>query len=587
MERIEHKAEKLYNDINDLLPSSLTDAAQIGMEAIRLSFHKARDPQLIRFVARLSATTLSREAVSIIMMRKAKNLDKIFGTDRSDALVSILLNSYCFPILDDIITAEVDRLIQVSDSSFYGDTAQSPLDSIVLSHIKRFDLDEAVEIIKGFCTKEKTPEYYESIGMDPLNTRTYAATRNWKDNGLVYQFRITDNQLFMKCSDKPWKPLLMPEGKIPRIVAADNNRCFVLTTDNELWWYCIKQDQAQWSIDIMRTAVEFMKLKPIAGQEFCDIFTSITAEIVDSIANLASIDKKFRQWRRSEDNDTRTYWHTRCKGWTDVALSIDRFLLKTGDGISFTAQDYAEWSRNAHSDSAWSNLLRWTSGDITFHRGNNVPVDSIIDIAVGNWNGTVVTMYILAQGKLWFIDEEIIHPEWKVIEQWNTKWAILDTEYHPIENSPYPLDSTCRVDAANSVIAVSKVSPGTSSVFWIRWDYHQKDDFVYWPLDWCEHRWHEIISPRMKDSDFRIVTFGDLDPREDNTVWSIPAPAFTFHNYLPKEGYRGIFGDVPREQVSSYPVEIFVRDTSDSVRYFSIKEAGKLSGSTVQWTVYN
>jgi hypothetical protein len=146
-------------------------------------------------------------------------------------------------------------------------------------------------------------------------------------------------------------------------------------------------------------------------------------------------------------------------------------------------------------------------------------------------------------------------------------------EYHPVENTPYPLDSTCRIDASNSVVAILKKSDTVSQIFWCRWDYHQKDDFVYWPLDWCEHRWYTVDCPPRPGDDFRISTVGTFDPTRRNTVWSLPAPCFTMHTYLPQAGYQGIFGDVPREQVSTYPVDLFIADTAGEVRRWSVDKA--------------
>lgn len=586
VERINHEAEELLDDAGKILPTALATAVETGIEAINTSLQFSEDPRILRVVALYSARLLAREAVTMIVMKKAGKFDRIFGSDHSEAVCSMLLNTYCYPMLDTIIAEAVERGIRRFDPSSSGDTASPEIDSLIASYSKAFGLDQAVDIIKGFGSIEKTPEYYSTIDRRVVNSDTYASTINWKDHGLVYQYRITGRKLEKKCSDGPWEELQMPGGRIPAKVAADNNRCFILTEDRELWWYCAKQDQAQWSIDIMQTAVEVMALTPVAGDQVCGRLIPLIAEITDSVATRASADKLLRRWRNRETVRSLDYWNDKCKAWSDVALSVDKLLLKTGDDSSFTAEDYAVWSRNAHAEGAWSNLLTWSSGETTFRRGNNLPVDSITDIAVGNWNGTVVTMYILAQGKIWFIDEEIIHPEWKQIEKWNAKWALIANEYHDIQNSPYPLDLRSRIDASNSVIAVSQPSDSGCSIYWLRWDYHQKDDFVYWPLDWCEHKWYAVACPPVTSGHFSISTTGTIDPRENGTVWSIPAPAFTFHNYLPAEGYKGIFGDIPREQVSTYPVDLFVTDTTDTIRRFSAERTGEVTSSEVKWKVF-
>ncbi|MBN1761020.1 MAG: hypothetical protein JW863_22015 [Chitinispirillaceae bacterium] len=330
--------------------------------------------------------------------------------------------------------------------------------------------------------------------MRPFNTATYAATRNWMDLGLVYQYRIINGSLEMKQSDEAWRQLPLPGGREPLTVAADNNRCLVLTTGNELWWYCARHDQAQWSIDIMQTAVDILALKPAIGDDLCGILLPHLVGITDSVAVKASRNRYLKSWDRRDHGGSEAYWQRKCKAYLDGVPGIDGLLLKSGNGTSFTAAAYADWSRRAHEEGAWSNLLTWNDGDsaVTFTRGNNVSVDSISDIAIGHWNGTVVTTYVLAMGKVWFIDEELIHPEWKPIEQWNNKWSAFGKEYRPILNSPYPLDTACRIDASNSVIAVAKPADTSVSLFWLRWDYHQKDDFVYWPIDWCEHEWRPV-----------------------------------------------------------------------------------------------
>ncbi|MCX7725924.1 MAG: hypothetical protein N2053_03630, partial [Chitinispirillaceae bacterium] len=73
----------------------------------------------------------------------------------------------------------------------------------------------------------------------------------------------------------------------------------------------------------------------------------------------------------------------------------------------------------------------------------------------------------------------------------------------------------------------------------------------------------------------------------DNTVWSVPAPAFTFHNYLPKAGYQGIFGDVPPSQVSAYPVDIFLKDSMGTLYHLSLEESRALVSTNFKWTTIN
>ena len=568
-EHIRREAQQLHDDTERRLPSSIREAAEIGIMAVDATFRSSLDPQALRFVAVSTATMLAHEAATTIMLQQAKKFDRIFGTNRSEAVCTMLLNTYGYPLIDDIITVSVNRQLSRIDPSFSGDTAAPPLDTIIARHLAAFDLDNAIAIIKGFGSERNTPDYIKAVAERPFNTATYAATRNWKDHGLIYQYRITGNHLEMKRSDETWHPVALPDHREPRIIAADNNRCLVMTTGNELWWYCPVHDQAQWSIELMQTAVKAMSLKPVVGNELCSLFLPHLTRITDSVAAEAAKHNHLNAWAHTRSEN---YWKLRCRGLLDMALSIDRLLLKSGDGTSFTAADYAAWSRRAHETGAWSNLLSWNSDDIEFHRGGNIPVDSIVDIAIGNWNGTVVTVYVLAMGKIWFIDEEIIHPEWKPVEKWNRKWVVLGKDYEPIANSPYPLDPACRIDAANSVVAVAKPAESNVTLSWIRWDYHQKDDFIYWPIDWCEHEWYTVTTPRSATANFRISTMGTIDPRESHTVWSLPAPSCTFYEPLPDTGYQGVFGSIPPEQISAYPVDLSVSGNNDSVQVFSVKE---------------
>ena len=568
-------------DVNRLLPSSITDAAKIGLQAVDEAVRLSNDPRVIRYIAVTTATLLAKEAVKTMVTSRTKKIDRLFGTGQSEETAMLLLSNYCYPLLDELLPAAIDLRLRRLDPAFSGDTAGPDVDSMILSYVTRFKVDEAIEILMGTGFLEREPDTV--TGVKSINDATHATALNWMDAGRRYQYRIENGTLEMKCGDNAWERLPLPGGRTPRMIAADNNRCFVLTDESELWWHCVKPDQAKWSIDIMRTAVELMALRPVFGDRLCEEIMPLLVRITDSVAIRAASHKWLGEWRDSIGSHA--YWNAKCKALSQVVMNVEPLLLKTGEGKSFTAQDYANWSRNAHREGAWSNLLSWRSGDSTFHRGGNIPADSIVDIAIGHWNSTVVTMYVLALGKIWFIDEEIIQPEWKVIENWNAKWAILANEYHPIENSPYPLDTTCRIDASNSVIAVSRRSNDTSFIYWLRWDYHQKDDFVYWPLDWCEHAWHAVVCPPLPTIDFRISTIGTIDPRRKGTVWSIPAPYFTFHNYLPVRGYQGIFGDIQRDQVDIYPVDLFILDTVGAALRFSADRAKSVTARTVEWRI--
>ena len=99
------------------------------------------------------------------------------------------------------------------------------------------------------------------------------------------------------------------------------------------------------------------------------------------------------------------------------------------------------------------------------------------------------------------------------------------------------------------------------------------------------HEWYTVTPPRLGSGDFRITTMGDIDPRESNTVWSLPAPAFTFNTPLPDTAYRGLFGDIPREEVSTYPVDLYVAGNGDTVQVFSVKSAELVRKGKGKWSL--
>ncbi|MBN1128811.1 MAG: hypothetical protein JXA71_07485 [Chitinispirillaceae bacterium] len=583
------EARELHSDITALVVTSLKEASLISVDAVTTAFRQASvlDPAAIRFVATETACLIAKNAVTLVAYRQSGTLDKILDTDRSHAVISMFLSTCCYPAIDDLVRQAVDWQVNRRDPLFMGDTGAPDFTAILSMHLDRFSPGEALAAVKGFGTPKKTPEYFKAVARNRVATSAYGATRNWKDHGIVYQYRIAGDSLFLKQGDSAWHALSpLPFAGRPVAIAADNNRLLVQTDGHELWWYCARNDQAAWSIDIMKTAVAFMDLKPVVGEQVTGVLLPMLVGITDSTMRRAASLRYLESWKQRSMNDSSTlhYWKEKCSLWTDIALSVDRLLLKTGDGASFTAAQYAEWSKNAHKGGSWSNLLVWTHGSDTLTRGRNLAPERIGGIAIGNWNGTVITMYALAEGKVWFIDEEIIHPEWKPIERWNSGWVLAgQQQYHAIAGAPYPLDDNARIHASNSVVAVLSKKADTAVISWLRWDYHQKDDFIYWPLDWCNHAWRTVIAPGVPLTGFGISAIENIDPREKNTVWSIPAPAFTFHDYMPRQGYEGIFGDVPGSMVDAYPIDLFAGSADGTTWHFSAKRSETVHKAAVKW----
>lgn len=349
----------------------------------------------------------------------------------------------------------------------------------------------------------------DTISLTPLwwlNNRRVQATGSLHENAPVvttvnyagkktrYAYRIVDGTIETKHDSSGWMPL--PGGN-PRgcngkplsakLIAADNNRLFIMAADKKgtrtLWFYCVRADQAEWS----------KKLIKIGGD-----------------------------------------------------------MMRKG---------YAAWTECAHKEAAWTNLLALRSF-VTYvspryqrtgfdEKGNpvlkveadNVPrtsidINDIVDIAVGNWTGTVVTYYVLmgSTGKILYIDEEVVMDRWKVVPHLCKPC-----------NDPYPLDSNSRIAASNSVICAWKKGKNTSTLSWIRWDFHNRQDFTYYPVDWCEHVWHTVSCPLL-NADFLSINTHWPDSIRD-TIWQTPKNSLT--------GKRnGFLGEVPRHEVSAYPISI-------------------------------
>ncbi len=196
-------------------------------------------------------------------------------------------------------------------------------------------------------------------------------------------------------------------------MAADNNRLFVQTTDNKLYWRCLKKDSANWVIFLY----DVLKLPGLG----------LADDLVWPL-----IPDQFRIIEGEEYSD--------LDSWADA---------------------YRSWVINSH-DGRWNELERGINGD------------DIVDIAVGNWNNTVVTYYALMRsGRIMYLDEEPIMRNWMEV---------------PGENRP-SLNETSRICASHSVIAATK----GREIHWIRFDAHQPDFFPFGPLsiNWTEV-WYDI-----------------------------------------------------------------------------------------------
>lgn len=630
--KISDEAKPLYEETLKIFKSSMDQTKGISLLAVEEALKLPVEWQTQKFVAHTAAKLLTEEAIRVIFKNQANKIDKIFDVDLYNALTSMMINTYCIPALNEInesyINNYINEKLYAVDTSLVNGNLSTNVDSIIAIHCDRLNLEDIINFIKGIVIHNELPSYVDSLNslsILPVNSSDYAVTKNWKDQGLIYQYRIHKGNIEMRRGNDPWAPLPLPRRQKPRSIAADNNRLFVLTKENELWWYCAKEDQSQWSIDIIKAAIEVANLKQIDKQDLCELIISCLVKVTDDIACLVADDPLFKGWQGPCKDNSESFWQMRCKLWTDIVWSTDKHILETASrssnkpkngyfrwlkadyhklffptlrgaknnklsteekninkGSSFTASDYLRWFNEAHQEGAWTNLLEWSIHDNSFTRGKNIKCDEIQDIAVGNWNGTTATMYAIAKGEIWYLSEEIIHNEWKPIRQWTSEW-LTKKNYHDIKRSPYPLNPNSKINASNSVIAVSKPSHNGLELHWIRWDHHQMDDFFYWPIDWCEHTWNKIYCPVSNSTEFRINTLGFIDPREDSTVWSAPFKAYKFRSYPEAGGYRNIFGDVQQDSISTYPIELIVTGDSGDIYRFYKSQSMYVTDNGIKW----
>lgn len=342
------------------------------------------------------------------------------------------------------------------------------------------------------------------------NSYTHAVAQNHFDNGKKYYYRIVDGQIQYKIDQSDWYLMNGPSqgGHIKRI-AADNNRLFVMTSDNKLYWRCMVEDWASWVVFVL-VALE------IAAQN---------GGVIDDIL------------------------------WLFVGGDY------TIEGESYL--DFASYFHAYRMRTITSHDRRWNLLD----RG--IASDEVIDIAVGNWNNSVATYYVLLNsGKILYIDEEPIIKEWFEVKG---------------DNKP-TLDENSRICASHSVVAVT----AGRKIHWIRIDAHNPDTCPFFAeINYTEvwhdipnHKkvnhpgWHSIESPASQIDEF-FIDVGCGAP------WPIPGTdksnplTSLFYNIVKAfseeiDEYRethtecGIFGYIdPNDSRYNYPLCCVIKNGHD------------------------
>jgi hypothetical protein len=205
-----------------------------------------------------------------------------------------------------------------------------------------------------------------------VNTETQAVTRNWNDGGKTYYYRLVGGNLqFKKEEDGPtWSlpPSLPYAGCLFKNIAADGNRIFALTTNDELWWATMVEDSAEWVVFLLDV-----------GNDHPIVTTALL-----TVMGIYSVETGYYEFERR--------YYADLENWINA---------------------YKNYVEVRHKPWIWNRIDR--------PRKDNTN-DNIQDIAVGNWAHTVVTYYVLDADShnIYYIDEEPLMLEWELVRYSDT-----------------------------------------------------------------------------------------------------------------------------------------------------------------------
>ncbi|MCX7727771.1 MAG: hypothetical protein N2053_13105, partial [Chitinispirillaceae bacterium] len=191
-------------DFKKEFPLYLIKASEIGMKAIDETFEISDKQEVIRFVATYSATLLADEAIKLLLKKPAEKLSSLFGKEKTEAVLSIFLKNYCFPLVNDVIAEEIDFRLK-NPQNISSEKKKERLDSIVNIYIDKYKIRDPLAVLKEIYLQ--TEELLSQKNIKKLmntNSDTFAITRNWKDNGVIYQYRIKEKRLEIKKGDSEW-----------------------------------------------------------------------------------------------------------------------------------------------------------------------------------------------------------------------------------------------------------------------------------------------------------------------------------------------------------------------------------------------
>jgi hypothetical protein len=284
------------------------------------------------------------------------------------------------------------------------------------------------------------------------NSTERAFTTNYFDGGRRYAYRINNGILQSRIDEKDWEglpfPKLEPDEKVEN-VAADNNRVFIRTTSDRLYWRCVKEDSASW-VTLIFTLAEL---------------------ISETEANALIWDKIQDHQKFIEGADYRS---RNLNEWAEAYGDWVRITHAPGRPDDAGTQSHrVHWAAKCLMNNGWNSL----SGRKGLTASEDDEKPEILDIAVGNWNNTVATYYLLVYSRqqkkviLYYLDEEAIMHSWLEV---------------PGHEGLLTRDS--RISASHSVVGAIT----GNHLHWIRIDAHQPGHIDIWPLNWTE-AWNDEL----------------------------------------------------------------------------------------------
>ncbi|MBN2443507.1 MAG: hypothetical protein JXJ04_19250 [Spirochaetales bacterium] len=359
-------------------------------------------------------------------------------------------------------------------------------------------------------------------------------------------------------------------------VSADSNRLFVLTRDKntnekKLYWCCIIKDVAEWVKYIFKVAdilaspnesintkdkdlgdidklIHFILIHLPVFKNLLINELSLIIEFMEMKIDAETIEKTIID--KFQNIESKTKPVEKKQALKELLNYIFTFMLRNNfDGVlrvqekEFSTFDkwvtaYRDWVIKVHHSLVWNEIKR-TRVKVTnpqlFRKEKpldgaaapepiefDLEMSNIIGIAIGNWHQTVITLYLLVTVDISDFNkifQDPTHPELKGV----TKPALLlYIDEEPIMNcwkivpgkmdEPYPLLKTSRLNASHSVISSTKKTGDSHKIFWIRHDYHNFEDFAWFPLNWTE-----FYYKRNFDVDTLRLYINDLDPDQNKS----------------------------------------------------------------------